>query len=36
MFAGAGWMNLVAFAVGLGIVGYEFSRRSAAVARPAA
>ncbi|HEX2112989.1 MAG TPA: TRAP transporter large permease subunit, partial [Alphaproteobacteria bacterium] len=27
MFAGAGWLNLVAFAVGGGLTAYEFSRR---------
>jgi TRAP-type uncharacterized transport system fused permease subunit len=35
MFAGAGWMNLVAFVVGLAVVAYEFSRRGAAAARAA-
>jgi TRAP-type uncharacterized transport system fused permease subunit len=35
MFAGAGWMNLVAFVIGGAIVAYEFGRRSAAAARVA-
>jgi TRAP transporter 4TM/12TM fusion protein len=35
MFAGAGWMNLVAFVVGGAVVAYEFSRRATAPA-PAA
>jgi len=32
MFAGAGWMNVVAFIAGSGLVAYEFSRRGAAIA----
>ena len=35
MFAGAGWLNLVAFVIGLSIVAYDFSRRSEAATRPA-
>jgi TRAP transporter 4TM/12TM fusion protein len=35
MFAGAGWMNLVAFVAGAGMVAFEFTRRVAASARTA-
>ena len=35
MFAGAGWLNLVAFVMGGAIVAYEFGRRGAAAARAA-